>query len=304
MTILASTLSLISRPMGCVAIACFASIANLAAGESVEEHELFKNRSGYPCVIDIRTDEGNTLSLQLSDNKNIWSLGVNISNREEVYREFFDAEGLYDRESFETTFRLFRIGERTVDFHKASLFEVNERDDIDEKTIAVFSINGKHSVTKALTAMSADGLQIEGLVSVDDTVDALNDFRFCSYAALGLEIEERVESDTRAEYRVVFERAFENWVESMAKAEQCLVALFDDDAVNKVIEEAAAAFYPGTDNDGRRSSYREELNDMLPFAKRSGMIDARTGSCAVAGTLADMAQVPVDRALQKATELD
>ncbi|MDX8355679.1 hypothetical protein [Cognatiyoonia sp. IB215182] len=139
---------------------------------------------------------------------------------------------------------------------------------------------------------------------MEGTAEALSEFRSCSYAAMGLQDGERVETDFRAEYRMVFEGAFEDWTTSMARAENCLASRFEDEAVSEVIDAAAIAFYPGILNFRKRSEYRDDLERMLPMAKLSGMTDARTKGCLMAGRLADISRMPVDLAIESAAKLN
>jgi hypothetical protein len=277
--------------------------AKAAAGETVTGSEFFEDRSGYPCFATLNTDADKNVTLQLSDYKDIWSLNFFVSDRAPVYRNFFDSRGLRDSDAFEDVFGGVRIGEHTFDFNDTTLFEA-KRQDVDENSTGEFSIHEQHNVARALEAMTDDGIEIQGLVALDGTSEALSEFRSCSYAAMGLQDGERVETDFRAEYRMIFEGAFENWVNSMSRAEHCLSARFDDDALSEVIDAAADAFYPGILNFRKRSEYREDLEGLLPMAKISGMTDARTEGCLMAGGMVDISRMPVDSAIEAAAKLD
>lgn len=277
--------------------------AEVAVGETVTGGESYEDRSGYPCVATLNTDAGKSVTLQLSDYKDVWSLKLIVSDRATVYRRFFDSRGLRDKGAFDTAFEGVRIGERSLDFNDTVFFEV-QRKDVDEKTTGIFSVDEQHNVTRALEAMVDDGIEIQGLVSLDGTAMVLSEFRSCSYAAMGLQEGARVETDFRAEYRMIFEDAFENWIASMARAEHCLVARFDDDAVSKVIDAAADAYYPGILNIRKRNEYRGDLDGKLPIAKLSGMVAAKTEGCLFASRLADVSRIPVDGAIEETAKLD
>ncbi|MEM8555624.1 MAG: hypothetical protein AAGF71_12470 [Pseudomonadota bacterium] len=283
--------------------AIFMVSAGVAAAETVTGDEFYEDRSGYPCFATLNTDAGKSVTLQLSDYKGVWSLKFIVSDRASVYRRFFDSRGLRDEGAFEDAFEGVRIGERLFDFNDTSLFEV-QRQDVDKETAGIFSVNEQHNVVRALNAMAHDGIDIQGLVSLDSTAKTLSEFRSCSYAAMGLQEGERVETDFRAEYRMIFEGAFENWVSSMARAEHCLGIRFDDDVVSETIDAAADAFHPGVPNFRKRSEYREDLEGMLPIAKLSGMTDAWTEGCFMARSLTDVSRVPVDKAIDEAAKLD
>ena len=283
--------------------AAFVLSAEAAACETVTSNETFEDRSGYPCFATLHTDVGKSITLQLSDYKDVWSLNFIISDRATVYRQFFNSRGLLDPDAFDDALGSVSIGERTFEFADTWLYEA-QRQDVDEDSAGIFSINEQHNVARAIEAMTGDGIEIAGLVALDSTADALSEFRACSYAAMGLQEGDRVETDYRAEYRSIFEGAFKNWVTSMARAEHCLATRFDDAAVSEVIEAAADAFYPGILNFRKRGEYREDLVETLPLARLSGMADAQTEGCLMAGRLADVARMPVDGAIEAAAELD
>lgn len=286
----------------CVSLSVILS-AGMVAGETVTRGELFKDRSGYPCFATLHTDADKSVTLQLSDYKDVWSLNFVISDRASVYRRFIDSRGVRDEDAFEDAFDNVRIGNRSFDLNDTSLF-TRALQDVDKKSAGIFSIDERHNVVSALEAMADDGIEIQGLIILEGTEKALSEFRSCAYAAMGLREGERVETDFRAEYRMIFEDAFENWVTSMARAENCLSARFDDESVSEVVAAAANAFYPGFLNFRKRSEYRADLNGMLPIAKLSGMADARTKGCLMAGTLADVSRMPVDQAIEEAAKLD
>jgi hypothetical protein len=283
--------------------------AGAVAGETVTRSETFEDRSGYPCFATVHTDVGKNFTLQLSDYKNVWSLNFLFSDRAAAYRQFYNdgSEGKkrLDKDAFRDAFGGVRIGESTFEFDDIStVFMYQYRQDVDEYTTAIFEIHEKHNVASTLKAMTGDGVEIPGLVALDGTADNLSEFRTCSYAAMGLKEGESVKTDYRAEYRMIFDGAFENWIAQMMRAENCLVARFDDEAVADIIGAAGDAFYPGILNYWKRGEYREGLERMLPLARFTGMADAVTDDCLMASRLADMSRIPVDRAIEAAAILD
>ncbi|MDX8355678.1 hypothetical protein [Cognatiyoonia sp. IB215182] len=147
------------RNLGISAVLIFG--AGMAAGETVTGGEFFEDQSGYPCSATLQTDANKSVTLQLSDYKDVWSLRFIISDRASIYRRFFDSRGLHDKDAFEDAFRGVRIGERSFDFNDASLFEVH-RQDVDDKTSGIFSIDEKHNVARALEAMKVGGIDFVG----------------------------------------------------------------------------------------------------------------------------------------------
>ena len=277
----------------------------VAIGETVTGGDFYEDRSEVePCVATLNTDAGKSITLQLVDHKDAWSLHFVISDRASVYRRFLDSRGRPDVGAFEGAFGGVRIGTRSFDFHDTDLFSSGIATTATRGTAGIFILKEKHNVARALAAMSDDGIEVQGLVSLDGTATVLSEFRSCSYAAMGLQEGERVETDFRAEYRMIFEDAFEFWVTSMARAEHCYAARFDNDAVSEVIDAAAEAFYPGILNFFKRSEYRKNLEVALPIAKLSGMMVADSEGCDMAGRLAEVSRMPVDKAIDEAASLD
>ena len=137
--------------------AAFVLSAEAAACETVTSNETFEDRSGYPCFATLHTDVGKSITLQLSDYKDVWSLKFFISDRATVYRQFFNTIGLPDQDAFYDTLGSVSIGERTFEFAKTRLYETR-RQDVDEDSAGIFTINEQHNVARAIEAMTGDGI--------------------------------------------------------------------------------------------------------------------------------------------------
>lgn len=270
--------------------------------ETLTSHELQQNVSGYLCLLNMETAEGPEVSLQLSDYKDVWSVNILVQNAPDRFRRFFDERGLRDEEAWEEEFQQVLIGERTFDLHQTDLMEV-QRSEVDERSFAVFRIAERHNVAAALNAMAIERLTIPQLVALPDTGGALAEFRTCASAAMGLEVGERVETDFRAEYRMIFERSFESWVEAGARAESCMQGRIRDAEIDAVIERAASAFYPGLLNYWKRDEYADGLRGRVPLSRLSGATAAME-SCFMAGNLAEMSFMPVERAIEEAEDME
>jgi len=122
--------------------AIFALSASAVTSETVTAGETFQDRSGYPCFVTLHTDADKSVTLQLSDYKDVWSLKFVISDRASVYLQFFDSFGLRDKDAFEDAFGRVRIGEDSFDFTDTSLFVV-QRQDVDEDTAGIFISDGQ-----------------------------------------------------------------------------------------------------------------------------------------------------------------
>lgn len=278
-------------------------LAAPASGETVTRVEFLKEHNGYPCMSTLFSNEGKEVSVQLSDYKDVWSLQFNVSDRAEIYKKFFDGRGILDLSSFEDQFDAILIGGRLLPLNEVFLLDVRLQD-LNEKSTGKFEIRAKHNVANALQAMSEDGLEIENLIALDGTSEFLAEFLSCSYSAMGLNFGESVATDYRVEYRLIFESSFKRWVSSMARADQCLVTPFDDALIAETIDAAADAFFPGVFGAMQRKQYRETLSSILPGAKLSGTAEAVANGCMMAGSLAEVSKMPVDKAIQAALELE
>lgn len=125
-------------------------------------------------------------------------------------------------------------------------------------------------------------------------------------AALGL-LGGRValaESDLRDEYRLIFERSFEAWINAVGRAEHCRAEAPDNDEIASVVAAAAAAFYPGIWNYGIRGEYEDQLLDRVPRAREAGASAARSGGCLMEASRLRAARSPVDAGIRAALSID
>lgn len=289
--------------IGVLTLSALIAAKSHSKAEPITDSGTLEDHNGYACFADLSSTEGKAATLQLFDYQDAWFLELSVANRASVYRRFFRTSGLLHKEAFQATFQRMTIGEQSFGVHEATLSELH-LEDVDEKTAAQFRVYGYHNIARALEAMSDDVIEVPQLIRLENTANALYEFRTCSYAAMGLQKGALVEADYRTEYRLIFEEAFKNWIQSMSRAETCFAARFDGDAVKETINTAADVFYPGALSTQKRETYKADLNRMLSPARRSGIKQIRTDGCSLAGSLSKTSRVPVDRAIQSASELD
>jgi len=292
-----------NKLFGAIIISAMAFTVSQAMSKPITSYDLKKDHNGYPCDIRTTVDGEEGPTLQLSDYEDTWTLYIYIGNRADLYRSFFKSNGLMDRDRIQDSFKFLKAGNRTFDFHDIFL-PVIKAESIDETTALQFKINEKHNIYKALDAISSGSFSIPGLVNVTDSSDSLGEFKSCAFDAIGIEEGERVETDYRAEYRMIFERSFEAWITHMSRAEACLASRFDEAAVDNVVDRAAGAFHPGLFNMRKRSKYKDTLRGRIPLAKLSGYTDSKTEGCMMAGQLAEMALIPVEKSIESAENID
>lgn len=277
--------------------------ANQASPDTIASYELKNDSSDHSCHMTTALSGGKGPTLQISQYKGVWSLSVYVSDRSNVYRNYFDSRGLRDTDGFNKSFGTLRVGQKTFEFHEVDLMEVM-KEGVDEKTVAIFKVNEKHNVSPILNSMDSGLFSIPGLVDVSDSSEPIGEFRSCAFEALGIREGERVETDYRAEYRMIFEGSFEMWIKSMARSEACLSGRFDEDAVDEVINRAASAFYPGLLSMGKRSEYKDDLKRGISIAKLTGYTDAKVDGCMMSDQLAEMSLLPVEKSIESAENID
>ncbi|RAZ83417.1 hypothetical protein [Cereibacter johrii] len=286
-----------------LAVAAFS--ASSAYPESIKTYELKRDTAGYPCFLETTTDKGHRLTIQLSDHKDVWSLHFWVSGRPDIYRRYFDRNGMRDQDAIEKAYTEIKIGEHTFKIHETSFFYALRQSEVDEKTSLGLELKEKHHVAGALGSMDYDWFAIPGLITATNTSQAFSEFRQCSYDAMGLKPGERVEMDMRAEYRMIFEKSFKNWIASASTAESCLVSRVKKEDIEAVIDRAVSAFYPGIMNFMKRREYAEELNSTIALAQLGGSVDAmKKGGCMMAGQLAEMSKMPVEKAIESAEDVE
>ena len=109
----------------------------------------------------------------------------------------------------------------------------------------------------------------------------------------------KAEYGYRDKLRSIFEDSFETWISHSSQAEACLRGRLDEKEIEMVVDQAAHAFYPGLLNILKRRSYTNDLMSKVPFAKLKGLTG---GSCLMAGQLADLSRLPMDKAIEAAEE--
>lgn len=276
----------------------------LARSEAVQSYSMTEDQSGYPCFLKLETAEETDVTIQLSDYKDIWSINVWVNNRPSIYRTLFTSRSsIPDSDALLERYSQIEFGGSSFDLVKAVLYEIGKQD-VDRDTAAAFELAERHNVARALKGMREDGIVINGLIRLTNTTSPAQEFRTCAYEAMGLEVDEHVSTDFRAEYRRIFERSFEKWASSMSQAEHCLRGRFDDDLLAETIDLAADAFYPGLLNVVKRSEYRKDLERKIPLAKLRGMADAVGNGCLLANQLAKASRIPVEHAINAASKLD
>jgi hypothetical protein len=280
----------------------FLTVAGGVRSEAVTGQDFSKNRSGYPCFSTLKVGARERVTLKLSDYEGVWSIRFHVSDQVSTYRHFFNNHGLRDKEAFESAFSSVVVGDQSFDFSDVALRVVQQKNLVKE-TFAAFDIEERHNVVPVLNAMKIDGIKISGLIDLKETAGPLSEFRTCSYAAMGLQEGDRIKTDFRAEYRMIFDDAFEAWIASMSKAEICRALRFDGEAVDEVVDSAATAFYPGILNFNQRKQYRKRLEGSVPIAKLSGLVEAKK-SCLMAKQLVEISRIPVDQALLATEKLD
>lgn len=284
-------------------VAAFFGVSfNVAAqAETVTKHLMTKDKSEYPCFLELHTDEAKKVVIQLSDYKDVWSIRIVVPNRPEIFQNFFSEYDVRDQEKLDATFKELVIGSSKFRINEVNLLAAG-RDTLDENSAAFLSVHEKHNVVAAIDAMSQDGISIPGLFELSNTVTATEDYRSCSLEAMGVSSGEKVEFDSRAEFRMIFEESFETWLTYSARAEACLQAQLDEDDIEEVIAKASDVFFPGILNTLKRRSYSDDLRSQIPFAKLDGFAEASSGGCMMAGNLAKMARLPMEQAIEAATD--
>ena len=115
-----------------IALAFLMTIGSQVVAETVTGSEFEKNVAGYPCFLRVDTDANKQIVLQLSEQKDVWSLNFLVLDRAAVYRRFF-TDNLRDDDAFSNAFDAIRIGERRIKLNRATLFEV-QLQDVDAST--------------------------------------------------------------------------------------------------------------------------------------------------------------------------
>lgn len=240
--------------------------------------------------------------MNLSDYKG-WSLTFFVSGTPQLLSPYFNKRGLRDQGRLLADVDAVRIGQSSFDLDDAEIWAL-EWKEVDTKTDISFDLETEHKVGRALQAMKDDGIQLSLFADLSATSEALEEFRICGLNAMGLSESDLIETNYREEYRLIFEKSFKAWVIAAGRADGCLASAPDDAEIRAVAVDAASAFVKGWFAWSDRSDYEEDLMNSVPRFKLSGLAEATTEGCLMAGSLVSASRAPVDAAIEAALRLD
>jgi hypothetical protein len=279
-----------------------ALVGAIAQAEPVVKASFDENVSGHPCKVKLDTQSGRTFAMNLSDHEG-WGLTFFVRGTPQLLSPYFNKRGSRDQDRLLSDVDAVRIGQSSFDLDGAEIWEI-EWKKVDTKTEVSFDLETEHKVGRALQAMKDDGIQLGLFADISGTSEALEEFRICGLKAMGLSEGDSIETNYREEYRLIFEKSFKAWVTAAGRADGCLVSAPDDAEIRAVAVDAASAFVTGWLAWSERSDYEEDLMNSASLFKLTGLAEARTEGCLMAGTLVSASRAPVDAAIDAALSLD
>lgn len=288
-----------------LALALVGTLSSVAIADILEatlsDTTLKKDLNGHPCQLELTTVEGPEVTFQLSDYEDTWRINLFVKNVSSALIPFFDVNGLLDMDRFRRQVHTIELGGSEFRIAESFLYAIF-RTDLNEESSAEFTIIDAHNVSGALKAMGKENIGVNGILSVSTPVGAFEDFQTCAFAAMDLLPETPVETDFRAEFRHIFERSFVLWIKEAARADACGQLRYDDGEVERIIDEAEDAFYPGTLLLSKRSAFRSELELAASSARTSGLVEGLS-NCIMAEQMAEMSLSPVREAIRSAARI-
>lgn len=287
----------------CTALLMASNLASGAWAGDVTRFELKEEFHGYPCFLTLQTTDDPELTIQLSDYKDVWSLNFFVSHNPTAIKRLGTKNNIVNRDELLTNVPSVHLDDRSFPFHEANLFAAGSAP-FDDSTPAIFELREKHNVAALLSQKDVQSISLPGLFEASNAHDALAQFRSCSMNAMGIKEGGKVDYDARAEYRMIFEKSFDEWIKSLAREEYCTLKSLDDARVDAIIQKATDAFYPGVRNFMKRRAYANDLSEKLPILKLGGMADGKANGCFMASETVTISAIPVQMAIEKAENMD
>ena len=285
------------RALYSVALVLFAMPA---FADEITSSKFEPDKSGYPCTVEANTNGDGKFAINLSHYKGVWKISFFPYNIHKQVRKYFDGQ-VIDENRLQEDFKTLKVGGKTFDVEVQSFVSAKS---LNKDATVMFDVEAKHNVVRLIDAMKADGISFGDFGSYTDTATALEEFRQCSLSALQVADGELIEVDQREEYRMIFEDAFDNWIDVVGRADGCSVKTYTEDDVQKLVETAAGAFYPGVMNYFQRSEYVEEIMSQAKFSRSLGAMSAITEGCLMVRDLTEIGRVVLDGAIDAAQNVD
>lgn len=280
------------------AITLFLEVAPCFA-DTLATFHVQDGQSGYPCNQTIIGSSGREYTLHLSQDSNGWSLDFIVNHVADKVSEFFDQSGLQDSTSLANRFQTLTLNGQNVQFGSVMLDAV-QKSELGDKTALKFSVETKYYITKALDAMQYGKVDVSRLFSLDGAQQPIGLFRSCAQKAMGSNTDNTANFNARSAFKVFFDNNLSNWISAGVQANTCGVASFGDEDINKTIDRAAEAFYPGILNILKRRSFKKGLQTEIAIAKMDGAEKAMN-NCLAAETLFTGYSDVIDKAITSAS---
>lgn len=150
--------------------------------ETVDNYAMRKATSTFPCSMNIKTQEGTTIRVNLENttpewySKDTWHMMFWVDNHNKEYRKHF-TNYLRDMNKVNTAYKTINIGEEIFNLDEVFFFYVQTKE-INSKSSVGFKIQSS-DIRGVADAMKDNYWSIPNLIYVEDTVEAFSEFRAC-----------------------------------------------------------------------------------------------------------------------------
>lgn len=273
-----------------------------AAGSSVgaQGYEVSSPTDRSPCAVTFETKPSLRLALQPSDDD--WQISIIVGQNALGFGQYFGKSGILELDRFEAETSRISVGEAEVRTKSAILTDTR-RSDLSAETEAIVTISAQHEVAKFIVSAASGKITLGSWATIWPSTEGASKFASCATETTGYSADNMPDRDLRAELRAEFQNAFRIWAEASARLDACGFTSTRDDQ-DKVIAEAADAFFPEILSHFDRKEWIESMELPKAVANLAGTTDAMTDGCFGAAMIEAASRSVVDRAIETAKDFD
>ena len=254
-----------------VTIIAFASMVPTALAEppeAVVQSSFEEDSERDSCHLNITTESDRNVTLSTNYMDDTWQLWISPTVKKSTMEPYFDGDS-FDDLDFELSVFQVHSGEMDFFVHKVIWFVQHRSMLQDDRELSLIT-GGAHNVEAFVRNLDSGTIGATNLFTVTGLENGVSAFQQCVSRQMGPVPNFTSVEARRTDARFMFDRSFEQWVEYYVLSDHCSVGNYRAEAVEKYIDRAGDAFFPGLMNTLKRSTYTERLEKSASMGKLSG----------------------------------
>jgi len=241
----------------------------LAASPEVVMHSSFEEDADQEsCQLNIATENGRNVTISTSYLDDTWQIWISPTVKASTMEPYFDGDH-FDDLDFELSVFQVHSAERDFFVHDFIWFAKRRSMLQDDRTLHLIT-GGAHNVEAFVRNLDTGTIGATNLFEVTGLEEGVPAFQQCVSRQMGAAPSSTSAEARRVDARLMFDQSFERWVEYYALADHCSIDNYKASLVERYIDRAGDAFFPGLMNTFKRNRYTERLEKNASMGKLSG----------------------------------